>query len=320
MVSFERLENRYLLAASLASGVLTVTGTIGPDAITLVKSGTSIRVSVGTTIQSFSASAVNRIVARGLSGNDTINLSRIDKPSLIDGGPGNDILTGGSSNDTLIGGLGADVLKGGGAADTADYSTATKMLTITIDGIANDGVAKERDNIGTDIENIIGGAAGDIITGSSAANVIRGGAGDDTINGGAGDDDLYGDAGNDILTGNAGTDWLVGGDGIDTASYAEKTNQLTITMGDSAFNDGEVGEGDNVASSIERLIGGSAGDNITGNISDNLIDGGAGNDTILGGSGNDTLLGNAGDDNLSGHDQNDSLVGGLGADMMRGGF
>src|SRR5437016_4799448 len=215
----EQLENRCLLTASLAGGVLTVTGTNGAETIALSKSGTSLRVAIGSSFQSFKYTSVTRVVVRGLDGNDTIALGTLDKPGLLDGGAGNDTITGGAANDTLIGGPGSDILKGGAKSDTVDYSASRANLTITMDGIANDGAANERDNVGTDVENVIGGSGNDKITGSAAANVLRGGAGNDTLIGGAGDDDLYGDLGNDILTGNAGADWLVGGDGIDTASY-----------------------------------------------------------------------------------------------------
>ena len=47
---------------------------------------------------------------------------------------------------------------------------------------------------------------------------------------------------------------------------------------------------------IERALGGSAADSITGNALDNTLSGGAGDDVLNGGTGNDSLIGGAGHD------------------------
>ena len=72
---------------------------------------------------------------------------------------------------------------------------------------------------------------------------------------------------------------------------------------DGVANDGEAGEGDNIATDVESIVGGSAGDTLTG---------GAGNETLIGGAGNDTLSGLAGDDVLDGGAGADHLDGGAG--------
>src|SRR5213075_615176 len=80
------------------------------------------------------------------------------------------VLSGGFGDDTLDGGAGADVLNGGpGTADLADYSgrAAANPVTVTLDGVANDGGSGENDNVGTDVENIDGGAGDDTLIGSS---------------------------------------------------------------------------------------------------------------------------------------------------------
>jgi Ca2+-binding RTX toxin-like protein len=66
-----------------------------------------------------------------------------------------------------------------------------------------------------DIENAIGGSAGDLLIGNELANTIRGLAGNDTLLGSAGADTLYGGGGNDRLDGGTGHDLLVGGTGAD---------------------------------------------------------------------------------------------------------
>ncbi len=160
----------------------------------------------------------------GQNGNDT----------LI-GGSANDSLNGGANNDVLDGGLGADILQGGSGNDTADYSSRTTNLNISLDNVANDGAAGEHDNVQSDIETIVGGSGNDKIVGGPFANLIEGGFGDDTLYGGAGNDTLVGGGGRDLLFGQDGndtllakdgrTDTLDGGNGFDTA---QRDNSSTI--------------------------------------------------------------------------------------------
>lgn len=124
-------------------------------------------------------------VIAGLGGNDT-----------IDGKGGNDTVCGGDGNDTFVQGAapdGADVLIGGAGVDTTDYSARTGDLVVRLDGKANDGEKKERDNVQT--ENVGGGSGADRLTGDSDSNVLTGGAGNDK---------LFGKAGADTLNGNDG--------------------------------------------------------------------------------------------------------------------
>ena len=65
---------------------------------------------------------------------------------------------------------------------------------------------------------------------------------------------------------------------------------------DGIANDGAAGEGDNVATTVEQVLGGSGGDTLTGNGAANTLDGRGGGDTIRGGAGNDTLIGGTGAD------------------------
>jgi Ca2+-binding RTX toxin-like protein len=76
------------------------------------------------------------------------------------------------------------------------------------------------------------------------------------------------------------------------------------------------------------VVGGSAGDTLSGmagwdwldgKSGNDLLYGGAGNDVLLGSSGNDQLFGGADDDYLAGGDDNDTLNGEDGADTLVGG-
>jgi hypothetical protein len=79
----------------------------------------------------------------------------------------------------------------------------------------NDGEKRERDHIGKDVENLVGGRGNDKLVGSFRNNVIRGGNGRDVIDGGRGNDRLYGGNGNDRITGGVGWDRMYGENGND---------------------------------------------------------------------------------------------------------
>ena len=78
---------------------------------------------------------------------------------------------------------------------------------------------------------------------------------------------------------------------------------------DDIANDGHIGEGDNVRSSIENIIGTYGADRITGSAANNKIAGLDGDDTIHGMDGNDTIKGGFGHDKLFGDSGDDLLIG-----------
>jgi Ca2+-binding RTX toxin-like protein len=133
--------------------------------------------------------------------NDNVNGDVED----IFGGSGNDTLTGSGGDNLFDGGDGADVLHGLGGSDTADYSNRFDPWMSASTAQANDGETGEIDNVGIDVENILGGFEDDTLTGNAQANVLDGGDGDDDLDGGL------------------GADTLIGGDGIDdTADYSNR--------------------------------------------------------------------------------------------------
>ena len=73
-------------------------------------------------------------------------------------------------------------------------------MTITLDGVADDGEAGEADNVGADVEGASGGARQR--TRSSATtlgNRLLGGGGNDSITGGTGEDRIEGNEGDDTI-------------------------------------------------------------------------------------------------------------------------
>ena len=154
----------------------------------------------------------------------------------------------------------ADTLSGGDGTDTVDYSQRVAALTVTLDDVQNDGEVGESDNVASDVENVIGGSAGDTLVGSGGPNVLDGRNGDDTLVGGGADDTLAGGVGNDTLSGGDGGDILTGADGDDA------------------------------------LAGDDGNDSLSGGGGTDTLDGGAGGDALSGGAGIDTLNGGDGDD------------------------
>jgi Ca2+-binding RTX toxin-like protein len=151
------------------------------------------------------------------------------------------------------------------------------------------------------------------------------GNGDDTVTGGRAGDSFLGEPGNDIQSGGAGNDTfysgfpdgrdrIAGGAGFDTANYEDRGVGLSISL-DRKANDGWAGEKDNVGTDngIDAVIGGSAGNTLTGNALGNMLSGGAGADTITGRDGMDFLYGYGGNDTLNALDGFPDVVDG-GAD------
>ncbi len=97
----------------------------------------------------------------GGAGNDSLTAGAGD--DSLNGGADNDTLTGGAGDDTLDGGIGADSISGGMGIDTADYSSRVNPVSVTLDGVANDGEVGEGDNIPADVEVITGGSANDTL-------------------------------------------------------------------------------------------------------------------------------------------------------------
>jgi hypothetical protein len=115
---------------------------------------------------------------------------------------------------------------GGGGLDSVTYETRSEDLSLSLDGVANDGAPGEHDNIGADVTLLVGGNGSDTLTGNDARNIFYGGVGDDVLTGFGGDDTLYGGNGDDRLDAGAGTDFLEGDNGDDTLSGGPDVDQF----------------------------------------------------------------------------------------------
>jgi RTX calcium-binding nonapeptide repeat (4 copies) len=134
---------------------------------------------------------------------------RAPLPSDIQGGAGDDVLIGGPADDTIDGGGGSDIIGGGGGADVLKGGPGNMDLVTYADRIASDGTLLPRrtpvrvaigrpgasgapgegDTIGTDVEQVQGGAGNDqFLLRDGLRTSVLCGAGRDTVQADARDD------------------------------------------------------------------------------------------------------------------------------------
>ncbi len=316
-------------ATTALTDTIVVNGTTGAETVTIDLSGGQFAPGLsaegsGTAeiefVVDLSTGVQDRITVIGSAGSDVVTLGT--SGVNLNGDNDFDVTLTGVELGTMTGSDGADTLSGAGSGVTG----APTLLLLTMSGDSGD-------------DTLTGGQGDDTITGGTGSNVLSGGAGDDTLTGGQGDDTLAGEGGGDTLTGGLGndtfdegaapngTDTMAGSGGNDLVTYGARAAGVFVTM-DGVFDDGEVGESDNVGADIEDAIGG-AGDNVmtgsgsandlTGGVGNDIIDGAGGDDALNGGLGNDRLTGGAGNDNVFGDDDDDTILEGAGNDNLLGG-
>jgi Ca2+-binding RTX toxin-like protein len=205
-------------------------------------------IATGTGNDTIAGSAgINQIFAD--AGNDTVSAGA--GADYVFGDVGNDTVSGDAGNDVVDGDLGADTVSGGegdddvyagrtpdGVADGADSvsggpgidytdlapfgpapASAPIAVSVTLDDVANDGIAGEGDNYHSDIEDVNSLAGGDdTLVGGAGINILQTDVGNDTITGGAGNDVLQSFSGNDTINARDGyADRVDCGAGVDTA-------------------------------------------------------------------------------------------------------
>ena len=188
----------------------------------------------------------------GGDGHDKLGGSTAD--DVLHGGPGNDDLDGYNGNDQVYGDEGDDRLSGGqlfssdlidgGAgndtidSDWYDNNNPTNSVTVTLDGVADDGRPGEGDNV-VRVETIKTRQAARLVAGADAVNFdVTGTAGgsttligspgpdrlrsfdyDDTIQGGAGNDDIEGGNGHDTIDPGPGQDSVIADAGPNSCNF-----------------------------------------------------------------------------------------------------
>jgi Ca2+-binding RTX toxin-like protein len=228
---------------------------------------------------------------------------------------------------------------GGGADSFSDDTNSGTPIAVPLE--LNGGAGNDQFDGGGAADLLMGGPGDDTLVGDGGNDVLRGEDGADTVEGGADADDLDGGVGNDRLTGGAGNDLVRGGDGddeldyrplfvldgadvfdggagYDKVGYFGRTVAVAVSL-DGQANDGQAGEGDNIAADVDEVDGGDAADVLVGSDGPNRLAGRGGDDQVVGGGGDDVLYGDTGNDGLDGGAGNDSLDGGCMDDIIVGG-
>jgi hypothetical protein len=229
-----------------------VAGGAGTDTIDFSARTVSVHVTLDGALTSPYAGTSSGTYRSGVATEHMVGASDIEN---MKGGAGDDVLNGNALDNVIMGGLGADVMTGGGGSDTVDYSdrTASTTLWVSIDGIAHSGASShqvrvfgtlanaytdgsctlttgvglngtgsdENDTIGTDIQNITGGAGNDCLLGqpipfvcpTTGTLVCQ-----NTLTGGPGSDMLFGYEDNDVLEGSGPVGFA---DGVNDSNYLD---------------------------------------------------------------------------------------------------
>jgi hypothetical protein len=186
------------------------------------------------------------------------------KVTAVSSAPGSP-LAAQEGGDTIITGPGSDTINAGATNDVIDAGGATYKGQEPVPGTT--------------------GAFEDL-----HRNVVNAGGGNDTI----------------TLTFGTARDIVNGGSGVDGVTYAGRFSigfpgQAGVNVSlDDVANDGDpnldppddptLGEGDNVKSDVENVIGTKREDVLIGNNSRNVLDGGEAKDTLTGGAAEDALM------------------------------
>jgi hypothetical protein len=230
-------------------------------------------------------------------GSDQVSVQGLAGP--VDGGPGDDDIVVAGPPRLLTGGAGADRLDSRLAPGSGiSYAGHTEGVTVSVNGIADDGAPGEGDNVLGAIGAIQGGSGDDVLDAGATVRSITGEGGDDTLVGGPqtdyllggdGDDTIAAGEGDDRIAGGAGADVLGGGPGRDEVSYGG-AQPLRLSIGDGP-NDGAAGEGDDIREDVEDLTGGQGSDVLIGDDDANRLIAYGGQDVLRGGAGADQLIG-----------------------------
>lgn len=197
-----------------------------------------------------------------------------DENQIVEGTPGDDLLTGGAGDDLIFGRPGNDQIDGGRGDDT-------------LVGGAGDDTLTGRD--GDDL--LIGGPGNDMLLGGNGDDLMIGGPGNDYLRGGPGEDLLIGVSGENTLEGSAGDDILIG---LDLPPDAVFDDGVRAALGDA----------------MRDSLGTRASDDLIDRVFDQMLAAGAGTpgpDLLMAGSGNDLLIGDQGD-TLTGGDGDDEFI------------
>jgi Ca2+-binding RTX toxin-like protein len=334
------------------AGDVVVESTATTHGVDLVQAGVSYALAAGVEnlllTGNIAINGTGNTLANVITGNSAAN--------ILDGGTGADTLSGSGGNDTyIVDNTGDTVTEGANqGTDTVlasvNFILGSNVENLTLTGVAATGAGNELANVITgngSANTLAGGGGDDTLNGGDGDDTLNGGLGVDTVNGGAGNDTfLYAiNDGNGVFNGGADADTLILSDGaaanILNATYDGSTLTALASNGVSSVESINADMGGGVdwliynataavavnlqlgtasgfaaIAGIEKAIGGSGNDTLTGDGLDNRLDGQAGNDILDGGAGSDAVLGGDGADVINASDGNDSLQGQNGNDTF----
>ena len=163
-------------------------------------SGTGHRDNVQSTVESL-------VGSRGF---DTLIGSGAN--NVIDGGLGNDTIRALGGSDKFLTSTradGSDSISGGSGVDVISYQNRGRGVSVKTDNVAEDGESGEFDNVGADVEHLIGTEFEDTLFGGSSANTFEGRGGGDFIFGAGGPDLIFAGTGADRVFGGTEDDRLL---------------------------------------------------------------------------------------------------------------
>ncbi|GEO82186.1 M10 family metallopeptidase C-terminal domain-containing protein [Pararhodospirillum oryzae] len=301
------------------SGVSTLIGGAGADAITLSAGGDTLIVAAVETLIGGAGADVVTLGARG----GALTVAGVE---TVIGGAGADWITLGNEGavvtlggvETLVGGSGADWVNLDGAGSTTILAAIETLIgsagadRITLGDRGNSVILAA-------IETLVGGAGGDWVTLGARGNAMVL-SGVETLVGGAGADWItLGDRGNSVIL--AAIETLVGGAGGDWVTLGARGNTMILAgletlIGGSGTDVITLGARGNtvILAGIETLAGGAGADWITlGDRGNTMMVSGI--ETLVGGAGQDALtLGEAGTTAVVAGIE--SLTGGSGSDRI----
>jgi Ca2+-binding RTX toxin-like protein len=250
-------------------------------------------------------------LVRASGGNDLVCAGR--GTDLVIGGGGNDQIKGQGGADELFGGTGNDTLEvnaglyqyvAGGAGDdrligntgfvVASYVKAPGGVAVDLGSGISSGAHGH--DVLIDVAGVEGSPYDDTLAGDAELNFLFGGGGDDSLSGEGNTGtmgDLAASEGNpeqtvqyDYLAGGQGDDSLLGADGVDVAAFdqAQQPIEVDLTAGSAE------GEGSDVLSRIDVVLGSPFVDTLTGDHQANGFEGYGGADMIDGRAGQDVAI------------------------------
>ena len=211
-----------VVGAGLVAGELVVVGTDGDDRIDIKATKRGLQVLFDGVSQGFFPANVDRVIAHGLGGDDTIRAKGLRLPVRFLGGDGDDRLAGGRADDILLGESGDDVLLGRSGRDLLIGGAGRDHL-IGKSAILINGTTAYDEELAA-LEVILQTWSDPRLSYSARVARIEAGLGDDSIrlSTKTGSHTVFGDAEADKLIGRGDGNWFFAESGVDKTVPKQK--------------------------------------------------------------------------------------------------